>query len=69
MYKPGQRFVSQSEPELGLGVVSEVQGRTVKFMFPLVGEVRLYRIDNAPVDRFILQPGRPQRMIRECPLL
>ena len=42
MYKPGQRFVSQSEPELGLGVVSEVQGRTVKFLFPLVGEVRLY---------------------------
>jgi ATP-dependent helicase HepA len=57
MYKPGQRFVSQSEPELGLGVVSEVQGRTVKFLFPLVGEVRLYRTDNAPVDRFILQPG------------
>lgn len=57
MFKPGQRYVSQSEPELGLGVVSEVQGRTVKFMFPLVGQVRLYRVDNAPVERFILQPG------------
>lgn len=56
-FKPGQRFVSQSEPELGLGVVSEVQGRTVKFLFPLVNQVRLYRVDNAPVDRFILQPG------------
>ncbi|SOE56422.1 ATP-dependent helicase HepA [Fibrobacter sp. UWT3] len=57
MFKPGQRYVSQSEPELGLGVVSEVQGRTVKFVFPLVGQVRLYRVDNAPVERFILQPG------------
>lgn len=56
-FKLGQRFVSQSEPDLGLGVVSEVQGRTVKFNFPLVGQVRLYRVDNAPVDRFILQPG------------
>ena len=57
IFKPGQRFVSQSEPDLGLGIVSEVQGRTVKFLFPLVGQVRLYRTDNAPVDRFILQTG------------
>ena len=57
IFKPGQRFVSQSEPDLGLGVVSEVQGRTVKFLFPLVGQVRLYRTDNAPVDRFVLQAG------------
>ena len=57
IFKPGQRFVSQSEPDLGLGTVAEVQGRTVKFVFPLVGQVRLYRIDNAPVDRFILQAG------------
>lgn len=53
----GQRYVSQSEPDLGLGVVSDVQGRTVKFSFPLVGQVRMYRTDNAPVDRFILQSG------------
>ena len=57
IFKPGQRYVSQSEPDLGLGIVSEVQGRTVKFLFPLVGQVRLYRTDNAPVDRFILQTG------------
>ena len=57
IFKPGQRFVSQSEPDLGLGIVSEVQGRTVKFLFPLVGQVRLYRTDNAPVDRFVLQAG------------
>ena len=56
-YKPGQRFVSQSEPELGLGIVAEVEGRSVKFLFPLVGQVRLYRADYAPVERFMLQPG------------
>ena len=57
MFKPGQRFVSQSEPDLGLGIVSEVQGRTVQFSFPLVGQIRIYRVDSSPVDRFILQPG------------
>lgn len=57
VFKPGQRFVSQLEPDLGLGTVAEIQGRTVKFNFPAVGQSRLYRTDSAPVDRYILQPG------------
>ena len=57
VFKPGQRFVSQLEPDLGLGTVAEIQGRTVKFNFPAVGQSRMYRADSAPVDRYVLQPG------------
>ena len=57
IFKLGERFISKSEPELGLGVVSEVSGRTVKFTFPSVSQTRMYRSDNAPVDRYILGPG------------
>ena len=56
-FVPGQRFVSQSEPDLGLGIVSEVQGRNVTFRFPLLNQIRIYRTDNAPVERFMLNPG------------
>ncbi|WP_295861807.1 RNA polymerase-associated protein RapA [uncultured Fibrobacter sp.] len=56
-FMPGQRFVSQLEPDLGLGIVTEIQGRTVKFNFPAVNQCRMYRTDSAPVDRYVLQPG------------
>ena len=57
IFVPGQRYVSRSEPDLGLGVVSELQGRNVVFRFPLVNQTRIYRMDNAPVERFVLNPG------------
>ena len=41
----------------GLGVVSDLQGRNVVFHFPLVNQTRIYRMDNAPVERFVLNPG------------
>ena len=57
VFVPGQRFISQLEPDLGLGIVTEIQGRTVKFNFPAVNQCRMYRTDSAPVDRYVLQPG------------
>ena len=45
MFKIGQRYVSQAEPTLGLGIVSEVQGRTVKILFPSIGQARIYRTE------------------------
>ena len=57
MFKIGQRYVSQAEPTLGLGIVSEVQGRTVKILFPSIGQARIYRTDEAPIERFVLQVG------------
>ena len=58
MFKIGQRYVSQAEPTLGLGIVSEVQGRTVKILFPSIGQARIYRTEEeAPIERFVLQVG------------
>ena len=56
-FKVGQRYVSQSEPALGLGIVTEVQDRIVKISFPAMNDIRLYRSFGAPVDRFQLNPG------------
>ena len=56
-FKVGQRYVSQSEPTLGLGIVTEVQDRIVKISFPAVKDVRCYRSMGAPVDRFELSVG------------
>lgn len=53
----GQRYVSQAEPALGLGIVSEVSSRTVKISFASMGQVRIYRTENTPVERFVLQVG------------
>ena len=56
-FKIGQRYVSQSEPTLGLVTVTEVQDRTGKISFPAVRDVRCYRSRGAPVDRFVLSVG------------
>ena len=56
-FKIGQRYVSQSEPALGLGIVTEVQDRIVRILFPAVSDVRCYRSMGAPVDRFELSVG------------
>lgn len=56
-YKVGQRWVSQTEPKLGLGIVSEIQGRRVSISFPAADEVRTYAIDQAPVSRVLYKVG------------
>ena len=53
----GQRWVSNTESELGLGIVTEYEGRRVTLSFPAAGEHRTYAIDNAPVTRVIYQVG------------
>ena len=47
----GQRWISLAEPELGLGIVSESQGRRVTIDFPLAEDSRLYSIGNTPLIR------------------
>jgi len=53
----GQRWVSNTESELGLGIVTEYEGRRVTLSFPAAGEHRTYAIDNAPVTRVTYQVG------------
>ena len=48
---PGQRWISNTEPELGLGIAFEVADRRVVLTFPASDERRTYAIDNAPLTR------------------
>ena len=48
---PGQRWISNTEPELGLGIVFEVADRRVVMTFPAGDERRTYVLDNAPLTR------------------
>ena len=48
---PGQRWVSRTEPELGLGLVLQVADRRAMVAFPAAEEERAYATDNAPLIR------------------
>ncbi len=50
-FVPGQRWVSNTESELGLGIVMDTANRRVTVSFPAVGERRTYAMDNAPLSR------------------
>src|ERR1022692_630810 len=50
-FHPGQRWISESEPELGLGSVRRVTPRTVTIAFGASDETREYARDNAPLRR------------------
>ncbi len=54
---PGQRWISDTEPELGLGMVKQKSGRTLTLEFRAAGEARTYAADNAPLTRVQFQPG------------
>ena len=47
----GQRWVSNSEAELGLGIITEVSGRRIEIAFPAADEQRSYAANNAPLSR------------------
>ncbi|MDD7806026.1 MAG: RNA polymerase-associated protein RapA, partial [Endozoicomonas sp. (ex Botrylloides leachii)] len=48
---PGQRWISDTETEQGLGTVLSLNGRMVTLLFPATTEMRVYSIDNAPLSR------------------
>ncbi|MDF2179005.1 RNA polymerase-associated protein RapA [Aliiglaciecola sp. CAU 1673] len=47
----GQRWISNTESELGLGTVVDCQSRTVTLLFPATGESRTYTLATAPLTR------------------
>ncbi|MBN1541744.1 DEAD/DEAH box helicase family protein, partial [candidate division KSB1 bacterium] len=53
----GQRWVSEMEPELGLGLITDVSGRTVRIRFPASETERQYAILSAPLKRVEYSPG------------
>lgn len=48
---PGQRYLCDSEPELGLGRVTDVDARTLSLEFPAAGVTRRYARLQAPLRR------------------
>lgn len=56
-FLPGQRWISESEPELGLGrIVSSEYGR-VEVEFPAANENRMYAAEAAPLKRVSYHAG------------
>lgn len=53
----GQRWMSEAEPELGLGTVALVEGRQVEIEFPAAGERRRYAARAAPLRRVRFRVG------------
>ncbi len=47
----GQRWISAAELQLGLGMVIEIEHRTVSIVFPATGETRIYARADAPLTR------------------
>ena len=57
LFIPGQRWVSESEPELGLGTITGVGEGRVEVKFNGAGETRIYALDQAPLKRVRFRPG------------
>lgn len=56
-YEPGQRWISDSEAELGLGTILMQEGRMLTVLYPATGETRQYAANNAPLTRVRFSPG------------
>ncbi|BDH47148.1 RNA polymerase-associated protein RapA [Salmonella enterica subsp. enterica serovar Choleraesuis] len=53
----GQRWISDTESELGLGTVVAMDARMVTLLFPITGENRLYARNDSPITRVMFNPG------------
>lgn len=53
----GQRWLSETEPELGLGMIQDVDYRLIKVFFPASEEERTYARQSAPLSRLSYAAG------------
>lgn len=53
----GQRWISAAELQLGIGLVVEVEHRTVSIVFPATTETRIYARQDAPLSRVRFNSG------------
>ena len=51
VFKIGQKWISNAEPELAMGQVTRIEDRRVSVYFDLVGEDRTYAVHQAPLSR------------------
>lgn len=64
----GQRWISDTESDLGLGTVVAIEGRQVSILFPASGENRVYSSAEAPVTRVAFNPGDVIKSVEEWEL-
>ncbi len=59
MHRPsvGQRWISTSEPALGLGIVGKLEKDIVTIRYPAAEETRSYAFSSAPIVRVLFNPG------------
>lgn len=57
-FVPGQRWISNAEPELGLGTVVRIEGRNVQVLFATAGVLRHYAMHAAPLSRAEFRVGQ-----------
>ena len=56
-YVIGQRWISETEPELGLGILDFASRHQLRVLFPASNETRLYATSNAPIKRVEFRVG------------
>src|SRR5688500_5333267 len=56
-FTAGQRWISNAEPELGLGTVLRVEGRQLQVLFAKTGVLRQYAMQSAPLTRAAFRVG------------
>ena len=54
---PGQRWISNTESELGLGLILDVEFNRVSVLYLATGDKRVYAKDNAPLTRALFSVG------------
>ncbi len=62
-YAVGQRWISEMEPELGLGKIEAVEHRRVHVLYPSGDVKRLYAKESAPIKRVRFHPGDRLRSV------
>lgn len=65
----GQRWISNPEPELGLGIILEAANRRVAIAFPAAEEERTYAAAAAPLSRVLFQVGDNIDVPNQGPLI
>ena len=58
---PGQRWASNLEPELGLGIIQSIENQSVVVSFPACEETRRYSRESSPLYRVRFQSGATVR--------
>ena len=53
----GQRWISETENSLGLGIITDLDFRSVTIHFPATDETRIYAVAQAPLTRIVLNKG------------